>query len=271
MQKVRRHSLILADRAPTVCKRPVSDLFHSPFGVLFTFPSRYLFAIGLSVVFSLAGWCRLVHTGFLRSRATQDLRWPKTHSGYGAITPCGPPSQDGSPMRSFAVCGSFNPARASTPAVWALPLSLAATRGVTFCFPFLRLLRCFSSSGSPPALQDGRPPDGRVSPFGHPRITGRSRLPAAFRSLPRPSSPPGAKASPVRLTVLVAYRACPADLAANGTLEYPRSYFFLLELVDCFLCLSFHPVKEHCPCRLGAARAPLPPYRTVWRARDSNP
>ena len=31
---------------------------------------------------------------------------------------------------------------------------------------------------------------GRVSPFGHPRIHGCMRLPAAFRSLPRPSSPP---------------------------------------------------------------------------------
>ena len=29
----------------------------------------------------------------------------------------------------------------------------------------------------------------RVSPFGHPRVTGRLHLAAAFRSLPRPSSP----------------------------------------------------------------------------------
>lgn len=38
----------------------------------------------------------------------------------------------------------------------------------------------------------------RVAPFGHRRIKGRLHLPAAFRSLPRPSSPPGAKASPMR-------------------------------------------------------------------------
>ena len=86
------------------------------------------------------------------------------------------------------------------------------------CFPFLRLLRCFSSSGWQP-LRVGTPPACRVSPFGHPRIIGRSRLPAAFRSLPRPSSPPGAKASPVRLVVLVAYRASPAALAAAGPLS----------------------------------------------------
>jgi hypothetical protein len=37
-----------------------------------------------------------------------------------------------------------------------------------------------------------------VPPFGHPRITACLRLPAAYRSLPRPSSLPGAKASTVR-------------------------------------------------------------------------
>ena len=36
---------------------------------------------------------------------------------------------------------------------------------------------------------------GWVAPFGYPRIKARSRLPVASRSVPRPSSPPGAKAS----------------------------------------------------------------------------
>jgi hypothetical protein len=40
--------------------------------------------------------------------------------------------------------------------------------------------------------------NGGVSPFGHPRINDRSHLPAAFRSVPRPSSPLGAKASTER-------------------------------------------------------------------------
>ena len=40
--------------------------------MLFTFPSRYWFAIGLTGVFSLAGWSRRVRAGFLVSRATQD-------------------------------------------------------------------------------------------------------------------------------------------------------------------------------------------------------
>ena len=40
--------------------------------MLFTFPSRYWFAIGLLRVFSLGGWSHRIHTGFLVSRATQD-------------------------------------------------------------------------------------------------------------------------------------------------------------------------------------------------------
>ena len=45
------------------------------FGVLFTFPSRYLFTIGLSGVFSLTGWCRQIQAGFLQSRPTQVLNY----------------------------------------------------------------------------------------------------------------------------------------------------------------------------------------------------
>ena len=38
-------------------------LFHSPPGVLFTFPSRYYFTIGHRVVFRLGGWAPLLQTG----------------------------------------------------------------------------------------------------------------------------------------------------------------------------------------------------------------
>ena len=41
-------------------------------GVLFTFPSQYLFTIGRKSVFSLTGWSRRIHTGFLVSRITWD-------------------------------------------------------------------------------------------------------------------------------------------------------------------------------------------------------
>ena len=39
-------SIFRRKKTPTVCKHIVSDLFHSPPGVFFTFPSRYLFTIG---------------------------------------------------------------------------------------------------------------------------------------------------------------------------------------------------------------------------------
>ena len=71
------------------------------------------------------------------------------------------------------------------------------------CFLFLEVLRCFSSLRSPPDIHpDDSPSDCRVVPFGNPRIKGHLHLPAAYRSLSRPSSPPRAKASAVRPSIL---------------------------------------------------------------------
>src|ERR671923_1761114 len=47
-------------------------LFHSPPGVLFTFPSRYWFTIGRQGVLSLGGWAPRIHTGFHVPRATRE-------------------------------------------------------------------------------------------------------------------------------------------------------------------------------------------------------
>jgi hypothetical protein len=52
-----------------VCMR-FQDLFHSPPGVLFAFPSRYWFTIGRSRVFSLGGWSPHLQTGFHVPRPT---------------------------------------------------------------------------------------------------------------------------------------------------------------------------------------------------------
>ena len=74
------------------------------------------------------------------------------------------------------------------------------------CFLFLRLLRCFSSPGSPPCVMDWRMDDRssscRVSPFRHLRVTGYLLLAAAFRSLSRLSSALSAKASTLRSSSL---------------------------------------------------------------------
>ena len=60
---------LLAELRPLVCMR-FQDLFHSPSGVLFAFPSRYWFTIGRLRVFSLGGWSPHVQTGFHVPRPT---------------------------------------------------------------------------------------------------------------------------------------------------------------------------------------------------------
>jgi hypothetical protein len=67
-------------------------LFHSPPGVLFTFPSQYCCAIGHQVVFRLGWWSTHVPTGFLVSRGTQDSRSHLLVFSYGAVTLYGRPS-----------------------------------------------------------------------------------------------------------------------------------------------------------------------------------
>src|SRR5437667_12833618 len=57
---------------------------------------------------------------------------------------------------------------------------------------------------------------GRVAPFGDPGITACLQLPQAYRSLPRPSSTPCAKASTVRPYAL--------DLTTGVSVLIPRHY-----------------------------------------------
>ena len=63
-------------------------LFHSPLGVLFTFPSRYLSSIGHILVFRLGGWSPQLPSGFHVSVGTQDTSRVKIIFEYGAITLC---------------------------------------------------------------------------------------------------------------------------------------------------------------------------------------
>ena len=113
--------------------------------MLFTFPSRYSFAIGHRIVFRLGRWSCQLQPGFLVSRLTQgstpnaatDLRlqgfhllWRRFPARFGSIThvrrrslqdPPAPPSNpDGTTAAAFCA-----------PSVWATPRSLAATGGIT--------------------------------------------------------------------------------------------------------------------------------------------
>ena len=88
-------------------------------------------------------------------------------------------------------------------------------------FLLLRLLRCFSSPGSPPCVMDWRMDDRsfscRVSPFRHRRVNGYLLLTAAFRSLSRLSSALSAKASTLRSYLLDLLFRASASMHGNGS------------------------------------------------------
>ena len=69
-----------------VCMR-FQDLFHSPPGVLFAFPSRYWFTIGRSRVFSLGGWSPHLQTGFHVSRPTSRTLSSTTRLSHTGLSP----------------------------------------------------------------------------------------------------------------------------------------------------------------------------------------
>ena len=123
-------------------------LFHSPPGVLFTFPSRYCFTIGHQVVFRLGGWSPLLPTGFHVSGGTLDSARYSSVSFTGLL-----PSLAHLPRwfyyRFVMLNAVLNPWDITIPG---LASSRFARRyfGNLFWFLFLRLLRCFSSAGLPP-------------------------------------------------------------------------------------------------------------------------
>ena len=117
LQKARRHT---ARVLRLLVGARFQVLFHSPLGVLFTFPSRYWFAIGHRRVFSLGGWSPLLRAGFHVSGAT---RAPHRAGGGGSRTgpsPClaglsGPfrslsPLSPRPGLRSPGRCGPTTPA-----------------------------------------------------------------------------------------------------------------------------------------------------------------
>ena len=85
-------------------------------------------------------------------RATQDT----TTLHRGSPTGLSPSmvrlsGRSGSPD-AYDIVVLLHRTRIATPAVWALPRSLATTWGIIVYFLFLRVLRCFSSPGWPPVL-----------------------------------------------------------------------------------------------------------------------
>ena len=147
MQKARRH---WNKPAPTACRRTGSGTISLPCpGCFSPFPHG-------TCALSVSGECLALAdgpAGFTRgSTCPALLRIPV---GFAILRvrdhhPLRCDFPDTSPRLALAISWSYNPAGTGIPAVWALPRSLAATGGITFCFLFLWVLRCFSSPGSPP-------------------------------------------------------------------------------------------------------------------------
>src|SRR6185437_3539196 len=145
MQKARGHRTSLL---PPLVGTRFQVLFHSPSGVLFTFPSRYWSAIGHQGVLSLGGWSPQLRTAFhgcgpTQGHPTEDqldfaygtvalsgARFHALRLSTGFVTSAGPrtarivrPTTHGRQRMRPYICQ-----------VWADPLSLATTRGVSVDF-----------------------------------------------------------------------------------------------------------------------------------------
>ena len=117
--------------------------------MLFTFPSRYWFTIGLLRVFSLAGWSRRIHTGFLVSRATQDSA--TLHIASCTQLSCSTVELSRTfHSRYLMRCRSpTTPVRPEPHRFGLFPVRSPLLGESLTCFLFLEVLRCFSSLGLP--------------------------------------------------------------------------------------------------------------------------
>ena len=98
--------------------------------MLFTFPSQYLFTIGLSGVFSLGGWSPHIQTGFHVSRPTHlSSKYAFQIRGYHPLWLFFP-EHSSKHIKTFGLIRFRS------------PLLTESLR-----FLFLRVLRCFSSPG----------------------------------------------------------------------------------------------------------------------------
>jgi hypothetical protein len=175
-------------------------LFHSPHRGAFHLS---LTVLGHTGVFSLGGWSPQLHARLLGSGVTQELHCLECVAVcYRALTVSGAPFQGTSHGVAPDVRGSYNPAATRT-TVWARPVSLAATRGISRLISLPPGTEMFQFPGFASLRREMTECDlRRVAPFGHLGITVCVPLPRAYRSLPRPSSPPCAQASPTCLLSL---------------------------------------------------------------------
>ena len=200
----------------TVCRHTVSGSISLPFRGSFHLSLTVLVRYRSPRVFSLGRWSSRFPTGFHVSRSTQEHRRGSPHPfAYGAFTRYGRPFQDRSARMGIGNFPAglrsgpampYNPSN-TTPAsyhaleVWALPLSLATTRGISIDFSSAGYLdvsvprMAFSHLWIQHEIAQHDPRG--VAPFGYGRIEGCFAPPRPFRRQQRPSSALGAKASTV--------------------------------------------------------------------------
>ena len=122
---------------PSLPSQQFQVLFNSLFKVLFIFPSRYLFAIGLPSVFSLR-WDLPPSWGCIPKQpdSTTPSREVSTHRPHGVLTLSDAPFQ-GTWASSDTENGSLDynsPFKERRFSRWALPGSLAVTKGILVSF-----------------------------------------------------------------------------------------------------------------------------------------
>ena len=175
-------------------------LFHSPPGVLFAFPSRYLFTIGHQVVFSLAQWSGQIPTEFHVLRGTwetnyyalliihlQDCHflWLLVPEQFSLIS-CATRSNHRSNACPHFPCVATSGFLHNT-SFWLFPFRSPLLRE-SLLFLFLALLRCFSSRRCPlyPIYsdKDAWSLSRRVAPFGNLRINARLTAPRSLKQSP---------------------------------------------------------------------------------------
>ena len=147
-------------------------LFHSPNRGAFHFSVALLFAIGRQGVLSLGRWASRIHATFHGNRVTRGISGESVWFRIRGYHPLWLAFQSHS--ATTHLCNSLDALPASTKTSQPPtrnggsltrvefghdPRSLAATYGVDVFFPFLRVLRCFSSPRQLPKPMDSASDD----------------------------------------------------------------------------------------------------------------
>ena len=129
-----------AERSYPFASKRFHVLLNSLFKVLFNFPSRYLFAIGLEVIFSLTRSLPRTLSCTPKQLDSREGVGATQRPPYGPFTLCGPWPQSRWTWTGCRVARrlsrTLHSARPKWPAVqcWALPVSFAITKGITVVF-----------------------------------------------------------------------------------------------------------------------------------------